>query len=44
MDGEENAENDSQIQQQQEFADVFIKLKLRKDQILIRPIIEGRLE
>jgi hypothetical protein len=29
---------------QQQSADIFSKLKLRKDQIPIRPIIEGRLE
>ncbi len=44
IDVEENAENDSQIQQHQQLTDIFNKLKLRKDQIPIRPFIEGRLE
>ena len=44
IDVEENAENDSQIQQHQRLTDIFNKLKLRKDQIPIRPLIEGRLE
>ena len=35
--------NDDQ-QTQQQFADIFSKLKLRKDKIPIRPLIEGRLE
>jgi hypothetical protein len=37
----EMEEND---QTQQQSADIFSKLKLRKDQIPIRPLIEGRLE
>ena len=30
--------------QQEESADIFNKLKVRKDQIPIRPLIEGKLE
>jgi hypothetical protein len=40
---EEGGDEDNQTQQQQ-FADIFSKLKLRKDQIPIRPLIEGRFE
>lgn len=43
IDTEENAEGDLQLKQQQS-ADLFNKLKLRKDKIPIRHLIEGRLE
>jgi hypothetical protein len=39
---EEGNKDDQQTQQQ--FADIFSNLKLRKDKIPIRPLIEGRLE
>jgi hypothetical protein len=41
IDTEENIDDQ---QNQQQFADIFNKLKLRKDKIPIRPLIEGRLE
>ena len=40
---EAEEEGDGQTQRQQ-FSDIFSKLKLRKDQIPIRPLIEGTLE
>ena len=42
---EESGGHDNQTQQRQQFAaDIFNKLKLRKDKIPIRPLIEGKLE
>jgi hypothetical protein len=40
---EAEEEGDGQTQRQQ-FSDIFSKLKLRKDQVPIRPLIEGTLE
>jgi hypothetical protein len=41
----EEANNDDNYKTQQQFAaDIFNKLKLRKDKIPIRPLIEGKLE